>query len=196
MLFSSKLLVKPTSSMSRTVVLTTALAVVTGLSKLFAQQPDISQLRPQATIVNDSVSTVKVLEYSWSGITLPVVGGTSERVIQHTVKYESLIQNRPVAAIEFGFILINAWNEFVAWNVGAKVEPLTFGRSKQFVANSRPGSYHAAQMFSAFVFVSRIRWADGEIWESDLTSVRAAVAKHYHVELPEAPESALEATPL
>lgn len=167
-----------------TIALYLAVLMLAAFSDATAQAADVSQLKPMHRIVNDPEASVEIVSYKWKKKAVSVRDGATRSVIQHEVKYKSLHDTRPISAVEFGFVSFSAWDEFLAHQTGTHVDIL-FQHEETAKWISHLGDFREDRMYSGFVYVSRIRWSDGEIWTSDRSAVRDAVRAVYQKELPE-----------
>lgn len=127
---------------------------------------------PETRIIPQAVAPVRV-----NSVTAVYVDSSSrylERGIHYELEYEN-VSNRNIVAIEFGLIAFDIWNEYLDRTGGITMTPLSAGeKSKGEWVASR---YADFSFHTGVSYVSKVRFADGEIWSADTNAILLEMRK-------------------
>ena len=95
--------------------------------------------------------------------------GPTDEGILHTVYYQN-ISERTLVAVEMGFVSYSVFNELINISKGVDMAPPHPGKYKQMnqLVRFEPSDF---AFYTGVVYVSRVRFASGEIWEADTAVV-------------------------
>jgi hypothetical protein len=94
--------------------------------------------------------------------------------IKHSIKYKNTGKQR-IEAIQFSFISFDVWNEFLDKTNGLSLSPNDSGDNEKgmWIAHDLA----EFSFLTGFAYVSRIRYADGTIWNADQKQIRQELHK-------------------
>ena len=127
---------------------------------------------------------------------------TTSRVVEHRARYVNQTA-RDVTAIEFRFVLFDIWRDYMAWHTEVEFDSWS---AKPVVKASKPDKnpkrrsitwthplYRGPLLDHAFVYVHRVRFANGEIWQANENTIWTTIADQMNTTLdPIRPEDKVE----
>lgn len=87
-----------------------------------------------------------------------------DRAITHSVNVKN-ITSREIIAYQMGLLSFSVFNEFLDRLGGYAIESLAPGEEKRSSWESRESN--ASLHYTAVAYVSKVRFADGEVWEAN-----------------------------
>lgn len=130
-----------------------------------------SALGPESRILAVPGAPVIVTEYR----AVYSAGGTySQEGIEHSLKYQN-VSTQDVVAVQFGLVSFDIWNEFLDRTGGVAMEYLKPQSEEDgtWVATA----YGDFSFQTGVVYVSKVRFASGEIWKVDTNVVLQELKK-------------------
>ena len=142
-----------------------AVLALLGPSHAFAQQYE-------SKILEQKSAPVVIEEYQ--AAYQRRVGAYQREGIRHSLKYRSNT-DRPIIALQFGLVSFDIWDEFLDRMGGVTMESLKPSEKKsgEWIATA----YADFSFRTGVAYVSKVRFADGEIWTVDLDWVLAQMRK-------------------
>lgn len=117
-------------------------------------------------IVTQADAPVRILKYD---ARYQESSGTfSVRGINHAAEYENTT-TRKIVAVQLGLVSFDVWNKFLDQTMGIDMSGLQPGKKK--VGAWAATAYGDFSFWSGFVYVSKVRFDDGEIWAADLGTI-------------------------
>jgi len=133
--------------------------------------PGLQSLRPDNKIVEQKDAPIQVTSYrtDYQKRTNDSLEG-----IRHELEYRNR-SGKKIVAIQFGLMSFDLWNEFLARTAGLSTEEISpKGKDKGAWVTPTDSSF---AFHTAVVYVERVRFESGEIWNEDpelvLTAMRA-----------------------
>lgn len=99
----------------------------------------------------------------------------TEQGIHHRLEYQSSSQ-KPVAAVQFGLVSFDVFNDFIGRTGGISLEAMPPG-GKALKGGWVTRAYGDFAFLTGVAYVQRVRFADGEIWSADEIAIVAELKK-------------------
>ena len=133
--------------------------------------PVVQSLRPDNKIVEQKDAPIQVTLFRTD---YQKRTNDSPEGIRHEIEYRNR-SGKKIVAVQFGLVSFDLWNEFLARTAGLSTEELTAkGRDKGAWLTPTDSSF---AFHTAVIYVERVRFESGEIWNEDrelvLTAMRA-----------------------
>jgi len=97
---------------------------------------------------------------------------TSMPGVRHDVEYRNRSGQR-VVAVQFGLVTFDVWDEFLARTAGLAVQPLGARSRDRGIWTTVTEAAFAYR--TAVVYVERVRFESGEIWNADRETILGAL---------------------
>lgn len=94
--------------------------------------------------------------------------------IHHSVEYQNS-SGRVVEAVQIGLVSFDVWNEYLDRTGGLSLDVLPPNAKDQ--GTWVTGRYRGFSFHTGVVYVSKVRFQNGEIWEADLEAIATELAK-------------------
>ena len=92
--------------------------------------------------------------------------------IRHEAEYQN-VTDREIVACQIGLVAFSIFNEFLDRTGGIDMDDIAPNKSKKGAWVAR--AYSDFSFHTGVAYVSKVRFADGEIWEADLDEVTSAL---------------------
>ena len=137
-------------------------ALVLSILLATAAHARVGAIEPRAMVVTQPESPIQITKYSPRYL---AAGKADAQGINHRVEYRNRTERR-IEAVEIGFVEFDIWNEHIDTLVGNDLDAVGAGKSGDGSWLHDPP---AAFIFhTGIAYVSRVRFADGEIWTASL----------------------------
>jgi len=155
-----------------------ALIIFVGVNYAGAQTPKIEYV---GKIIDQPDSPVKIISYKCSyGMHSKVaLVGEKTQGIRHQTEYQNTSE-RGILAVGLDYVMFNLFDEFLEWAPTIETDFLKPSEKDKSDGVVDAALYTPGQLSSfltGIVFVSRVRFADGEIWRANLDTVIANLTK-------------------
>lgn len=128
-------------------------------------------LEPVAKIIAQPTSPVTVTFYS---ARYQEGGRYTTEGIRHNVEYKNT-SNSAVVAVRIGLVSFDVWNEFLDRTGGVSIEDISPSGTDTGAWVAR--AYADFSFLTGFAYISKVRFADGRIWEADLDAIANEMRK-------------------
>ncbi|HEV8367696.1 MAG TPA: hypothetical protein VGQ39_07085 [Pyrinomonadaceae bacterium] len=124
------------------------------------------RLTTETRIIPQSTAPVKINSFT------ALYVDSSSRYVERGIHYELEYENtsaKPIVAVEFGLVAFDIWNEFLDRTGGITMKNLSVGEKDkgEWVASR----YADFSFHTGVGYVSKVRFADGEIWSGDTAAI-------------------------
>ena len=126
---------------------------------------------PEAKIIAQQNAPVEITSYS--AVFRTGTKYSSEGIV-HSITYKNTSE-RTVAAMQFGLVSFDIWNEFLDRTGGITIEDVAPGGTDK--GSWRATAYADFTFLTGFAYVSKVRFSDGEIWIADLEAIAEEMRK-------------------
>ena len=99
-------------------------------------------------------------------------GTNSREGIRHTLRYRN-VSKRKIVALQFGLLAFDIFNEFQDRLGGFTIQDVEPGAETYgtWLASARA----EAAFYTGVAYLSKVRFADGEVWSADLDNIARQV---------------------
>lgn len=148
-------------------------AFATVLAVYLTSSTGIAGPKPSTRIVQQADTPVKIVTYSAAYMERSTY---IEEGIHHRFEFQNTSQ-RPIAAVRFGVVSFDAFNEFIGRTAGIYLDPLPPGGSKNAKGTWITRAYGDFAFLTGVAYVQRVRFEDGEIWTADEAAIVTELKK-------------------
>ncbi len=138
------------------------------LVSLFAAMPAFA-LDPVAKVIDQPEAAVQITSYeaeTFEQDSYPWAGVRNRINVKNTSKEQ-------VAATKFGFVSFDAWDELLDTSSHFMMEGMYPADEETRILVAR--DCDAETFHTGFLYVSKIRFEDGQIWEADMSVILAKI---------------------
>ncbi len=139
------------------------------LSAILYLRAEATAQEPVSIVIGQTDAPMKITKY----VATYQKGGTYSRDgIHHAVEYQN-VSDKEIVACQIGLVSFSIFNEFLDRTGGIDMSDTSPGKTGKGTWVS--SSYADFSFHTGVAYVSKVRFADGVIWEADLDDVTAAL---------------------
>lgn len=131
-----------------------------------------AEIKTTAIVVAQPSAPVTITRY-----TATYVEGSTRYAnegIHHAIEVTNASQ-KEIAAVQYGLVSFDLWNEFLDRTRGLSTDVIVPGRTAKGTWIAR--AYAGFSFMTGIAYVNRVRFADGEIWTANESDVLAELRK-------------------
>ena len=148
---------------------------------LVATQVDAqsTKLEYVSKIIEQSDSPIKILSYrsSYGMHSKVALVGEKTEGVRHQTEHQN-VSERGIMAVELGYVMFDLYDEFLDFIRTSEINLLKPSDKDKSDGIYERAIYERASTFlTGAAFVSKVRFADGEVWRANLDAIAQELAK-------------------